>query len=135
MLLWFIIGVVFLIIEILTFGLISIWFALGAFLTMIFYNLSLEVQFYIFVGASLLFLILIRKLTLNHFKGNSHELNRIEGKIVKIEKIDIRGNTNIYTIYLDGKIWEGISKYNFNIGDEAIVEKIMGNKLVLSKKY
>lgn len=135
MLLWFIIGVVFLIIEILTFGLISIWFALGAFLTMIFYKLSLEVQFYIFVGASLLFLILIRKLTLNHFKGNSHELNRIEGKIVKIEKIDIRGNTNIYTIYLDGKIWEGISKYNFNIGDEAIVEKIMGNKLVLSKKY
>lgn len=31
MLLWFIIGVVFLVIEILTFGLISIWFALGAF--------------------------------------------------------------------------------------------------------
>lgn len=135
MLLWFIIGVVFLIIEILTFGLISIWFALGAFLTMIFYGLSLETQFYIFVGASLIFLILIRKLALNHFKGNSQELNRIEGKIVKIEKIRVRGSDNIYTIYLDGKIWEGISKYNFNIGDEAIVEKIMGNKLVLSKKY
>ncbi len=135
MLLWFIIGVVFLVIEILTFGLISIWFALGAFLTMIFYEASLENQFYIFVGASLLFLVLIRKLALKHFKGNSKELNRIKGKVVKIEKIEVRGSNNFYTVYLDGKIWEGISKSNFSVGDEAIVEKIMGNKLVLSKKY
>lgn len=134
MLLWFILGIVFLVIEILTFGLISIWFALGAFLTMIFYKASLENQFYIFVGASLLFLVLIRKLALKHFKGNSKELNRIKGKIVKIEKIEVRGSNNFYTVYLDGKIWEGISKSNFNVGDEAIVEKIMGNKLVLSKK-
>ncbi|MDX8337461.1 NfeD family protein [Candidatus Cetobacterium colombiensis] len=135
MLLWFIIGVVFLVIEIFTFGLISIWFALGAFLTMIFYEASLENQFYIFVGASLLFLFLIRKLALKHFKGNSKELNRIKGKVVKIEKIEVRGSNNFYTVYLDGKIWEGISKFNFSVGDEAIVEKIMGNKLVLAKKY
>lgn len=134
MLLWFIIGIVFLVIEFLTFGLISIWFALGAFLTMIFYESSLENQFYIFVGASLLFLLLIRKLTLKRFKGNSKELNRIEGKIVKIEKVEIRGSDHFYTVYLDGKIWEGISKRTFNVGDEAVVEKIMGNKLVLTKK-
>lgn len=134
MLLWFIVGIVFSVIEILTFGLISIWFALGAFLTMLFYEFSLENQFYIFVAASLLFLILIRKLALKHFKGNSKDLNIIKGKIVKIEAIEIRGSNNFYTVYLDGKIWEGISKWNFSIGDEAIVEKIVGNKLVLTKK-
>ena len=36
MLNWFIVGIVFLIIEGLSFGLISIWFALGAFVTMFF---------------------------------------------------------------------------------------------------
>lgn len=102
---------------------------------MIFYEASLENQFYIFVAASLLFLVLIRKIALKHFKGNSKELNRIKGKIVKIEKIEVRGSNNFYTVYLDGKIWEGISKSNFSVGDEAIVEKIMGNKLVLAKKY
>lgn len=134
MLLWFIVGMVFLAIEILTFGLISIWFALGAFLTILFYKFSLENQFYIFVGASLLFLILIRKLALKYFKGNSKDLNRIKGMVVKIEKVESRGGNNFYTIYLDGKIWEGISEFDFNVGDEVIVEKITGNKLVLTKK-
>ncbi|MBC2850383.1 NfeD family protein [Cetobacterium sp. 8H] len=133
MLIWFIIGILFLVIEFISFGLISIWFALGAFLTMIFYNYSLVYQFYVFVGSSLLFLILIRKIAVKYFKGNSKELNRINGRIVKIEKIEIRGNTKVYTVYLDGKIWEAISESDLNIGDKALVEKIVGNKLLLIK--
>lgn len=133
MLIWFILGILFLVIEFISFGLISIWFAFGAFLTMIFYDYSLVNQFYIFVGSSLLFLILIRKIAVKYFKGNSKELNRINGQVVKIEKIEIRGNTKFYTVYLDGKIWEAISKLDFDLGDNARVEKIVGNKLVLTK--
>ncbi|MGL5351432.1 MAG: NfeD family protein [Cetobacterium sp.] len=134
MLIWFIAGLVLLGVELLTFGLISIWFALGAFLTMPFYNLALEHQFYIFVGTSLLSLILVRKMALKYFKTNSKELNRITEKEVTIEDITLKGNQTFYTVYLDGKIWEAISSDDFKIGENAIVQKIVGNKLFLIKK-
>ncbi|MGL5579914.1 MAG: NfeD family protein [Cetobacterium sp.] len=134
MLIWFIAGLVLLGVELLTFGLISIWFALGAFLTMPFYNLALEHQFYIFVGTSLLSLILVRKIALKYFKTNSKELNRITEKEVTIEDITLKGNQTFYTVYLDGKIWEAISSDHFKIGENAIVQKIVGNKLFLIKK-
>ncbi|MGL4946761.1 MAG: NfeD family protein [Cetobacterium sp.] len=134
MLTWFIVGLVFLSIELLSFGLISIWFALGAFLTMPFYNLSLEYQFYIFVSISLVSLILVRKIALKYFKTNSKELNRITKQEVVIEGLELKGNQKIYTVYLDGKIWQAISSYSFEIGEHAVVEKIVGNKLILNKK-
>ncbi|MGL5428538.1 MAG: NfeD family protein [Cetobacterium sp.] len=134
MLIWFIAGLVLLGVELLTFGLISIWFALGAFLTMPFYNLALEHQFYIFVGTSLLSLILVRKIALKYFKTNSKELNRITEKEVTIEDITLKGNQTFYTVYLDGQIWEAISSDDFKIGENAIVQKIVGNKLFLIKK-
>ena len=52
MLNWFVIGIIFLIIEGVSFGLVSIWFALGAFVTMFFYKLEIINQFYIFVVVS-----------------------------------------------------------------------------------
>ncbi|MGL4654032.1 NfeD family protein [Cetobacterium sp.] len=134
MLIWFIVGLVLLGVELLTFGLISIWFALGAFLTMPFYNLALEHQFYIFVGTSLLSLLLVRKIALKYFKTNSKELNRITEKEVTIDAINLKGHQKIYTVYLDGKIWEAVSSENFEIGDKAFVQKIIGNKLFLIKK-
>lgn len=60
MLTWFIIGVVLLGIELINFGLVSIWFAIGAFITMFFTDFSLKVQIGIFVITSALFLFLIR---------------------------------------------------------------------------
>ncbi|MGL5089233.1 MAG: NfeD family protein [Fusobacteriaceae bacterium] len=134
MLTWFIIGLLFLGVELLTFGLISIWFAFGAFLTMPFYNFSLQHQFYIFVFISLISLILVRKIALKYFKINSKELNRITKKEVTIDYIELKGTQRIYTVYLDSKIWQAISSEIFEIGDRAIVEKIIGNKLVLIKK-
>ncbi|MGL4998870.1 MAG: NfeD family protein [Cetobacterium sp.] len=134
MLTWFIIGLLFLGVELLTFGLISIWFAFGAFLTMPFYSFSLQYQFYIFVFISLISLILIRKIALKYFKTNSKELNRITKKEVTIDYIELKGTQRIYTVYLDSKTWQAISSEIFEIGDHAIVEKIIGNKLVLIKK-
>ncbi|MGL5001242.1 MAG: NfeD family protein [Cetobacterium sp.] len=134
MLTWFIAGLVFLCVELFSFGLISIWFALGAFLTMPFHNFSLEYQFYIFVSISLVSLILVRKIALKYFKTNSKELNRITKQEVIIEKLELKGNQKIYTVYLDGKIWQAISSYSFEIGENAVVEKIVGNKLILNKK-
>ena len=133
MLNWFLVGIVFLIIEGVSFGLVSIWFALGAFITMFFYNLELINQFYIFVGVSGLSLIFIRKLAIKHLKPKGKKLDRINGKEVKIEKKLERGNVKIYTVSLDGKYWDCISVDDLETGDIATVIKIEGNKLILEK--
>ncbi|WP_300330485.1 NfeD family protein [Fusobacterium sp.] len=133
MLNWFLVGIVFLIIEGVSFGLVSIWFALGAFVTMFFNKLEMINQFYIFVTVSGLSLIFIRKLAMKFLKKNGKELDRISGKEVKIEKKSTRGNMKIYTVSLDGKYWDCISVDDLETGDVATVIKIEGNKLILEK--
>lgn len=130
---WFLIGVVFLWIEAISFGLISIWFAVGAFVAMFFTHLPMDFQFYIFIVVSGFSLLVIRKIALLHLKGKGKELDRITKKKVKIENLELRGNENIYIVRLDGKIWEAICKETLEIGEIAEVEKIVGNKLILSK--
>ncbi len=133
MLNWFLVGIVFLIIEGVSFGLVSIWFALGAFVTMFFNKLEMINQFYIFVTVSGLSLIFIRKFAMKFLKKNGKELDRISGKEVKIEKKSTRGNMKIYTVSLDGKYWDCISVDDLETGDVATVIKIEGNKLILEK--
>lgn len=133
MLSWFLVGIVFLIIEGVSFGLVSIWFALGAFVTMFFNKLEMINQFYIFVTVSGLSLIFIRKFAMKFLKKNGKELDRISGKEVKIEKKSTRGNMKIYTVSLDGKYWDCISVDDLETGDVATVIKIEGNKLILEK--
>lgn len=134
MITWFIIGIIFLVIELLEFGLISIWFAIGAFVTMFFYNFDLKIQILIFVVVSGLSLLLIRNIAVKYMKGNSRELDRITGQRVKIQKIIPRGEEIIYVVRLDGKYWECRSSDIFEIGDMAEVLKISGNKLILKRK-
>lgn len=130
---WFLVGLAFLFIEGISFGLISIWFAIGAFITMFFTHLPMEYQLYIFIAISGLSLLLIRKTVLVHLKGKGKELDRITKSKVKIEGIEKRGNENIYTVKLDGKLWEAISEDELSLEEIAQVEKIHGNKLILKK--
>lgn len=130
---WFFIGLAFVVIEGLSFGLISIWFAIGAFVAMFFTHLPIDYQFYIFIAVSGISLLLIRKTALHHLKGKSKELDRITKSEVKIDSIEQRGSIEVYTVKLDGKIWEAICDKKLEIDELAQVEKIQGNKLVLNK--
>lgn len=130
---WFFIGLAFVVIEGLSFGLISIWFAIGAFVAMFFTHLPIDYQFYIFIAVSGISLLLIRKTALHHLKGKSKELDRITKSEVKIDSIEQRGSIEIYTVKLDGKIWEAICDKKLEIDELAQVEKIQGNKLILNK--
>lgn len=130
MFLWFIIGIVFLGIELVSFGLISIWFSIGAFVTMFFVDLNIYNQFYIFVGVSLISLLLVRKIAVKYLKGKSKEVDKINKSLVIVKEIKENGN---YTVYSQGKYWDCISKEKLEIGEEVLVEKIEGNKLILKK--
>lgn len=127
MLMWFILGIALLGIELMSFGLISIWFAIGAFVTMFFTHLDILTQFYIFVGVSVISLVLIRKMALKVL-NKSKEVDRVTKATVKIQEKKENGN---YTVYMEGKYWDCISESNFEVGDLAYVERFEGNKLVL----
>ena len=133
MLFWFGIGVALLLIELASFGLISIWFSVGAFVTMFFSHRTLYTQFYIFSAVSLLALLLIRKIAVKHLKPKTRELDRISGKKVKVKDIRESSNELLYSVYIDGKYWTGISKEILEIDEVVTIEKIIGNKLVLTK--
>ncbi|STO31544.1 Uncharacterised protein [Fusobacterium necrogenes] len=130
---WFFIGVVFLIIEGISFGLLSIWFAIGAFVTMFFTYLPIDYQFFIFIVISGISLLLIRKTTIVYLKSKRKEVDRIRKANVKVDNILIRGNERIYIVKLDGKIWESICKNKLEIDEIAQVKEIKGNKLLLIK--
>lgn len=130
MYIWFGITIIFLIIELVTFGLVSIWFSIGAFVAMFFENFGFANQFYIFVIISIVSMLLIRKYAIK-FVSKKGVINRIVGSEVRIERIQIRGNYEIYTVKIDGKYWDAICNEKLVIGDIRKVKEIQGNKLIL----
>lgn len=133
MLIWFIIGSIFLLIELFTYSFISIWFAIAAYITMLFYNfLTHYEQFYLFVILSLLLFSLIRNLISKNIRPTKM-FDRIIKQNVVIDKVEIKGSREIYTVYLDGKFWECISSEKLELNELVQVEKIQGNKLILKR--
>ncbi len=129
MLIWFIVTIVCIGVELMTLGLVSIWFAIGAIVAMFFTNLTLEHQFYIFVIVSLVTLISFRKISMKYVKGKSKESDRIRGASFKIDSI----KDGIYEGKLDGKHWIGICEKELIVGEIAKVKDIKGIKLILEK--
>lgn len=133
MTIWIVIGIILLLIEIATIGLVSVWFAVGAFITAFFTEFTLKTQFAIFVLISLISLIIFRNMAMKRFKGKSEELDRITKKRVVVEGKEDKGSYKIYNVYLDGKHWSALCDTELEIGDEVEVKEIKGNKLILKK--
>ena len=130
---WLVGAIIFAVIEFIVPGLISIWFAISAVIT-IFFSMIVEkvlYQGYFFVVVSVLLLLITRNYCKKIRSQKNDKVDRITGTIVEIKEIDERGN---YIIYLDGKHWLGKSEAPLNIGDKAKILKIEGIKLVLEKE-
>lgn len=129
---WFIITLLFIILEGISYNLVCIWFSIGALVTIPFTFLPLYIQLFIFFISSILSLIIIRKKAIRYLKNSrASSEDRIIGKSVEIQDIKIIGTSIVYTVYLDGKYWSAISKNKLNIGEYATVSHIEGNKLIL----
>jgi membrane protein implicated in regulation of membrane protease activity len=127
--------IIFLIIEAIVPGLISIWCGIAAAITAIFavYVKDIWYQIYFFLILSVILFIITRKFANNMFnksKNKDDTVDRINGSIVEIREIDSAGN---YQVYLDGKIWTGISDKHFVVGDKVKVVGIKGIKLLLDE--
>lgn len=139
-LVWAILVVIFVIVEIATVQLVSIWLAAGALVTMIccyFFNPGLLGQLAIFLITSALFLAFTFPI-LKKMRGNSHVSTNAELDIGKtatvIEDIDQDSGTGRVT--LNGVDWSAVSENGSFIRKGCIVTvtRIQGAKLFVELK-
>ncbi|MDU1911663.1 NfeD family protein [Fusobacterium sp.] len=129
---WLAGAVFFTVVELIVPGLISIWFALAAAIT-IFFSIVVDnglYQGYFFVILSAVLLASTRKFSKKMLERKDGNVDRITGSVVEIKGIDPNGN---YEIYFDGKHWVGKSDEKLEIGDKVKILRIEGIKLVLEK--
>ena len=130
--------VICLIIEGITMGLTSIWFAAAAFLTMLisFTGVSLGVQIGLFIILSALMLLFLYPLIRDKFKIGNVKTNYesvIGKKGIVTERID-----NIQTlgqVKVDGQIWtaRSIEDQPIEKGKYVIVHEVRGVKLIVKE--
>ncbi len=133
---WFIACLFLIFVEISTINLVSIWFAIGAFFSMVLaiFIDNLLLQLLVFITVSIIAL-LITKPVVNKFKKNDvvpTNVDRVIGKRAEvIKKItpDEYGEVKVL-----GAIWTATSDTVLNVSDKVIVKKIDGVKLVVEKE-
>lgn len=135
---WIIAMVVFLVIEAVTVGIVSVWFAIGALFAMVTAMLgaNLWVQITVFLGVSAIALYFTRPLV-KKFVNNKVEPTNADMLIGKecrvVETIDNLSGTG--AVYVDGKTWTARTVDEEIIPEGQLVkaERIEGVKLIVSK--
>lgn len=137
---WLILMVCFAIVEALTVGLASIWFAVGA-LAALLVSLACGnfwIQCVVFVAVSLVTLLLVRPLTAKHFQPKDHTPTNVDSLIgrsgVVTEAIDNLAGTG--QVRLGGQIWTARSDSGAPIPDgcTVIAVRIEGVRLFVRLK-
>lgn len=135
---WIIAMVAFLVVEALTVGLASIWFAVGSLAAMICAMLDAQVwvQILVFLLVSAVALYFTRPLAKKYINGKKQPTNAdmIIGKECRVtERIDNLAGTG--AVYVDGKTWTARSDNEEVIEAGALVcaLRIEGVKLIVDK--
>lgn len=137
---WLLLTAALLVIEALTAGLTTIWFAGGSVVALIlaFLGAPLWLQTGAFAAVSLILLLVTRPLVLKYMKKGrgATSLDRMIGQEVLVtEKIDnLRGTGEVQ---VDGQYWTARSVDNDQIiekGEIAMIRSIQGVKLIVGKR-
>ena len=134
---WVIVAGVFLVLELVIPGLVTVWFGLAG-IVMIFLApviKDVNTEFYIFAVLSFALLLITRPLAKKYlYKNNKDDIsfgNRTVGRETKIAKILDEG---VYEVALDDKMWRAISTDNLEVNEKVVITGLTGNKLILEKK-
>lgn len=128
-LIWFLIGIGLLLMELFVPAFIIFFFGLGCWVAagvLLFVDLSLSAQILIFLVASLLCLLFLRRSLIQAFKGRSHSLDDPDyedfpkGASVKVVKT-IRANDRGRVLYR-GTTWEAVAEVDIEEGENATIE-------------
>ena len=137
---WLIMFVIFLVAEILTLGLTTIWFAGGAMVAFLLaiLDVGLPIQIIAFLVVSIVLLILTRPIALRFFNQKREKTNvdsLIGQKAVVLEKIDsVHG---VGRVELNGMEWSAKTEdvgVVIEQGEIVVVQAIQGVKLIVKKE-
>ena len=138
---WLLLFIILLVIEVLTLGLTTIWFAggaLAAFVVSLFLENMLEVEVAVFIVVSVILLLFTRPWAMRYLNRRTVRTNAdsLIGTTVRVtEPVDnILGKGAAQAA---GKEWTARSKEDgvtFAQGELAVVSEIRGVKLILEKK-
>lgn len=136
--LWFLLAIVFAIIEMTNASFFIIWFGVGALGGMVtsFLTASITYQFLVFIIISVLLLLSTRKVTskLTESSITPTNVDAVIGKIgIVVETIQILDEPGI--IKVDGETWSAISADQRSIekGEKAKVLEVRGVRLIVEK--
>ncbi|MCI7343736.1 MAG: NfeD family protein [Fusobacterium necrophorum] len=123
--------------EIIIPSLITIWFALAAFVLVAISFVPLIVfspfmEWKVFIFLSILFLVITRPLNKKYFQNRRQEFRGdYLGKELVIEKV-IR--TGYYEARFKGSIWTLLSEDSLEVGDKVQIISFEGNRVIVKKK-
>ena len=137
---WLVLFVLLLIVEIMTMGLTTIWFAGGALIAFLINFLEVDawIQVVVFLLVSILLLVLTRPIAMKFFNQDRQKTNvdSIVGqKALVIEAFDaIRG---IGRVEVNGMEWLAkveTPENQLGVGERVVIEGIQGVKLIVKKE-
>ena len=137
---WLVLFVLLLIVEIMTMGLTTIWFAGGALVAFLinFLEVDVWIQVVVFLSVSILLLVLTRPIAMKFFNQDRQKTNAdsvVGQKALVIEAFDAaRG---IGRVEVNGMEWLAKAQHPENslkVGDCVLIEGIQGVKLIVKKE-
>lgn len=137
--LWLILFVILLVVEILTMGLTTIWFAGGAVVAYIlaFIGFGLPVQIIVFLLVSIALLVITRPIAMKFFNQERQKTNAeslIGQKAVVLERIDTLHGMGRAEV--NGMEWSAKTENQEGVieaGEVVVIEGIQGVKLIVKK--
>ncbi len=124
--LWFIIGFLFFLLEFAMPGFILFFFGIGAWVVAgisLFTDISVNAQIFIFLGTSILTVLLFRKALRNRLGKINPARNTLQdeiiGKMAKAETAILPGKQG--KVYFKGATWSATSSDNIIAGEEVII--------------
>ena len=138
---WLLLFILLLVIEVLTMGLTTIWFAggaLAAFLVSLVAGNILELEVAVFIIVSVILLIFTRPLAMRYLNRKTTLTNAdsVVGSIVRVTE-PVNNILDLGAAQADGKVWTARGASDdllFEEGELAVVQEIRGVKLILQKK-
>ena len=138
---WLLLFILLLVIEVMTMGLTTIWFAggaLAAFLVSLVAGNILELEVAAFILVSVILLLFTRPLAMRYLNRRTVATNAdsVVGTIVRVTE-PVNNILDQGAAQADGKVWTARAaqdELTFDQGELAVVQEIRGVKLILQKK-
>lgn len=132
---WLILIIVLSFFEAATINLVSIWFIVSGFISLIlsFFDIPFWIQFAVFVIVGILLMLITKPFIKRVIKPHDIKTNfdRVIGMTgVVTEEIS---KNKVGEVKVDGKTWSAVSQRKISIGEEVIIDEIDGVKLKVHK--